>query len=88
MLHLVEPLPLAGVLVTDVGREGRLRGIDLELFRSAVTNSRHGILAAGGISSAADLEALSTTGVVGAVTGMALYTGALDATRTAKDFGS
>jgi phosphoribosylformimino-5-aminoimidazole carboxamide ribotide isomerase len=87
MLSRLRPLPLAGVLVTDVGREGRLAGIDRELFRAATAATRHRILAAGGITTGADLEALATTGAAGAVIGMALYTGAIDPATTAKEYG-
>ena len=34
-----------------------------------------------------DLRALATTNVAGAVIGMALYTGALDARQAAREFG-
>ena len=77
-LHLLDDYQLAAVLITDVGREGRMVGIDAELFRSAVAGSRHPIYAAGGIGGPHDLESLRQCGVAGAVLGMALYTGAID----------
>jgi phosphoribosylformimino-5-aminoimidazole carboxamide ribotide isomerase len=72
-------LPLAAVLVTDVGREGRLAGADVALFAALAARSSQPLIAAGGIATAADLAALADAGVAGAVLGMALYTGALDA---------
>jgi phosphoribosylformimino-5-aminoimidazole carboxamide ribotide isomerase len=81
-------LPLAAVLVTDVSREGRMVGADAALFAALVRASPHPLVAAGGIGTAADLEALAAAGVAGAVLGMALYTGALDATRVAKEHSS
>jgi phosphoribosylformimino-5-aminoimidazole carboxamide ribotide isomerase len=85
ILDRLEPLPLAGVLVTDVGREGKLEGTDHALFRSVAAATEHRILAAGGITTADDLEELSNSGVAGAVVGMALYTGAIDPEKTAKE---
>lgn len=75
---LLDPLPLAGVLVTDVGREGRQEGIDPGLFRDLARATRHPITAAGGVTSREDLDTLADAGIDGAVLGMALYTGRLD----------
>ena len=74
----LEPLPLGGILVTDVGREGRQAGIDGALFRALVAATRHAILAAGGVGSAGDLDALADADVAGVVLGMALYTGRVE----------
>lgn len=71
------PLPLAALLVTDVGREGRQQGIDAQLFRRVAEATTHPLIAAGGITTTADLDALKEAGVDGAVLGMALYTGRL-----------
>lgn len=68
-------LPLAAVLVTDVGREGREQGIDAGLFTTLAAVSPHPLIAAGGIAAAQDLEMLRDAGAAGAVLGMALYTG-------------
>ena len=78
-------LPLAGVLVTDVGREGRMVGADAALFASLVEIAAQPLIAAGGIAVHEDLDALAAAGVAGAVLGMALYTGALDAATTARE---
>jgi phosphoribosylformimino-5-aminoimidazole carboxamide ribotide isomerase len=75
LLRRLDPLPLAGILVTDVDREGRQAGANAGLFASLVAATRHPLLAAGGITTPADLEALAAAGVAGAVLGMALYTG-------------
>jgi phosphoribosylformimino-5-aminoimidazole carboxamide ribotide isomerase len=82
----LEPLPLAGLLVTDVGREGRMAGIDAARFEALAAATRHPLIAAGGIASMDDLRALASRGVAGAVLGMALYTGAVDARTAAREF--
>lgn len=76
-LGRVASLPLAGLLVTDVGREGQLVGIDTALFARLARESPLPIIAAGGIRSPRDLHRLEDTGVAGAVVGTALYTGAI-----------
>lgn len=81
-------LPLAGVLVTDVGREGRLEGIDISLFRRLVTLTALPIIAAGGVGSLQDLRDLAAAGIAGAVVGSALYTGAVDLGAVAEEFCS
>ena len=81
-------LPLAGVLVTDVGREGRLAGIDAGRFAELVHASPLPLIAAGGITSLDDLRALERAGAAGAVLGMALYSGAVDARAVAREFAS
>src|SRR5690606_31573303 len=86
LLARVASLPLAGVLVTDVGREGRMQGADVVLFESLVEASRQPLIASGGIAGTADLTALAAAGLHAAVPGMALYTGALDAPVIARSY--
>lgn len=81
-------LPLAGVLVTAVHKEGRMEGTDLPLMDDVADASAWPVFASGGVSTTDDLRALEHRGLAGAVLGMALYTGALDARRTAEEFGA
>ncbi len=78
LLGEMEELPLAGLLVTAVHREGALQGPDVELMARLRRETRHPLMAAGGIRHAADVRALAAVGVHGSVVGMALYTGAFD----------
>ena len=79
-------LPLAGLLVTAVHREGRMQGADLFLMEDVVDAASFPVFASGGIGSMADLRALADRGVAAAVIGMALYTGAVDPWQTAEEF--
>jgi phosphoribosylformimino-5-aminoimidazole carboxamide ribotide isomerase len=79
-------LPLAGVLVTAVEREGALGGTDLDLVRGLVPRARAGLQASGGITTLDELRALAAAGVAAAILGMALYTGALPAATLAEEF--
>jgi phosphoribosylformimino-5-aminoimidazole carboxamide ribotide isomerase len=91
VLDVVEELselPLAGVMVTAVHREGQLGGTDLPLMEDVAASSAHPVLASGGIATMGDLRALADRGVAGAVIGMALYTGALDARAVAEEFAA
>lgn len=78
LVATLDALPLAAVLVTDVGREGRQEGIDGAAFRSMSAATRHPLIAAGGVTGPDDLRALADAGAAGAVLGMALYSGRLD----------
>jgi len=87
LLHRLEPLPLAGVLCTDVGREGRMQGTDVATASGIVAGTRHPVWISGGIASVDELRALADAGAAGAVLGMAIYTGVLSPAEVAKEFG-
>lgn len=66
-------------VVTDVTKDGTLRGPNLELLRDLCDRTDKPVIASGGVSSLADLEALRTLvplGVEGSIVGKALYAGA------------
>jgi phosphoribosylformimino-5-aminoimidazole carboxamide ribotide isomerase len=86
LLELTAALPLAGILVTDVSREGRMEGADTARFAALARMTPHPLLASGGVTTAGELRELASGGLAGAVLGMALYTGALDARATAREF--
>jgi phosphoribosylformimino-5-aminoimidazole carboxamide ribotide isomerase len=86
VLDRLEAIELAAVLVTDVSREGRMTGTDAAQFARLADRTALPLIAAGGIRCMQDLRALRDAGVAGAVLGMALYTGAIDATAAAREF--
>jgi phosphoribosylformimino-5-aminoimidazole carboxamide ribotide isomerase/phosphoribosylanthranilate isomerase len=66
----------ARYVVTDVTKDGTLKGPNLELLRNVCEVTKAPIVASGGISSIADIEALKSLvsiGVEGAIMGKALY---------------
>ncbi|HUX34207.1 MAG TPA: 1-(5-phosphoribosyl)-5-[(5-phosphoribosylamino)methylideneamino] imidazole-4-carboxamide isomerase [Gemmatimonadaceae bacterium] len=85
-LRDVDHLPLAGVLVTAVHREGQMAGPDLALMQDLTETTNLPVIASGGVSTYDDLHALAHRGVAAAVIGMALYTGALDPNVVAQEF--
>ncbi len=88
VIEQLNDIPLGGVLVTAVHREGRLAGTDLFLMEDVAELSAHPVIASGGISTVGDLRELAERGIAAAVIGMALYTGALDARSVAEEFAS
>lgn len=77
---------LGGLLVTAVHVEGRMTGPDLRLMDLIIDRAAFPVIASGGVASLKDLRNLESAGVAGAVIGMALYTGALDASAVAEEF--
>jgi 1-(5-phosphoribosyl)-5-[(5-phosphoribosylamino)methylideneamino] imidazole-4-carboxamide isomerase/N-(5'phosphoribosyl)anthranilate isomerase len=66
-------------VVTDVTKDGTLRGPNMELLREVCARTDRPVVASGGVSSLDDLRALATLvplGVEGAIVGKALYAGA------------
>ena len=88
LLAALDPLPLGGVLCTDVGREGLMEGIDREGVRAVVEATRHPVWISGGVTTLEELAFLDDVGAHGAVLGMALYTDTLDSRVVAGRHGS
>ena len=78
----VDRLDAAGCaryVVTDVLKDGTLRGPNLSLLRDVCARTPAPVVASGGVSSVADLRAIASLvplGVEGAIVGTALYEGA------------
>jgi phosphoribosylformimino-5-aminoimidazole carboxamide ribotide isomerase len=66
---------VARLLCTAVDRDGTLSGPDLELMERVAGRFGGPVLAAGGVRSRADLDALAAIGLEGAVVGRALLDG-------------
>ncbi len=69
----------ARYVVTDVTKDGTLRGPSLDLLRDVCARTDRPVVASGGVSSLADLQAIAglvPVGVEGAIVGKALYAGA------------
>jgi len=82
----IASLPLAGLLLTAVHREGAMRGPDLALVEEIAGSTAIPVIASGGVGSLGDLRALAERGAAAVVIGMALYTGALDGRAVAAEF--
>ena len=79
VLAQLEDAGCARYVVTDVTKDGTLRGPNLELLRQVTERTDRPVVASGGISSLDDIIALRELvplGVEGAIIGKALYSGA------------
>ena len=69
------------IIYTDIGRDGMLTGINVEATVKLAQASSIPVIASGGLSSMADIEALCAVedeGIEGVIAGRAIYTGDLD----------
>ncbi len=74
-------VPLAGIVFTDIERDGTLRGPNLNSLWEMTQATNIPLIASGGIGTAEDIERIVndfSKEVVGIVVGRAIYTGAVD----------
>ena len=76
-----EDAGVAALLFTDVGRDGLLKGCNVEATVALARATDIPVIASGGVADIADIHALkpcAADGVEGVITGRALYDGRLD----------
>jgi phosphoribosylformimino-5-aminoimidazole carboxamide ribotide isomerase len=76
-----EDLGVESIIYTDIGRDGMLNGINIEATRKLARELRTPVIASGGLHKLEDLRTvceLESDGVVGVITGRAIYEGTLD----------
>lgn len=73
----LEDIGVSAVIVTDISRDGAMKGTNLELYRRISTETGMKVTASGGISTLDDLKALRAMDIYGAIIGKAYYTGAI-----------
>lgn len=80
LLRSLSDCALAGVVYTDIARDGMLEGPNLSALREIVERSPVPVIASGGITRLEDLRAIGSLGpkMEGAIVGKALYEGKLD----------
>ncbi|WP_030488988.1 bifunctional 1-(5-phosphoribosyl)-5-((5-phosphoribosylamino)methylideneamino)imidazole-4-carboxamide isomerase/phosphoribosylanthranilate isomerase PriA [Micromonospora chokoriensis] len=82
LYEVLERLDKAGAsryVVTDITKDGTMRGPNLDLLREVCARTDRPVIASGGVSTLDDLRALATlesVGVEGVIAGKALYAGA------------
>ncbi len=74
-----EDAGVAAIIYTDINRDGAMQGPNVEATAALANAVSIPVIASGGVSSLADLEALKTCGAPldGAISGRALYDGAI-----------
>lgn len=70
--------PLAGLIRTNVARDGMLSGPDLEGLAELAQSFPAPVLASGGVSTVDDVARLAAAGAAGAIVGRAIYEGSFD----------
>lgn len=71
---------VAAIIYTDISRDGMLTGPNVDATSSLARSVDIPVIASGGISSVADIEAYRGSGVEGIIIGKALYTGRVELT--------
>jgi len=77
-------LPLAGIVYTDIDRDGMMQGLNVEATLALAKAAGLPVIASGGVTELTDLAALKTAFadspelLLGAITGRAIYEGTLD----------
>lgn len=77
-LERLQNIGVATVICTDISKDGAMKGTNLALYEELQQRFSLNIVASGGVSSLADVEALRKLNVYGAIVGKAYYTGAID----------
>jgi phosphoribosylformimino-5-aminoimidazole carboxamide ribotide isomerase len=75
-----EDIGVEAIIYTDIGRDGMMQGVNVEATVRLAQSVRIPVIASGGVTNLADVEALcavESEGVSGAILGRALYEGAL-----------
>jgi phosphoribosylformimino-5-aminoimidazole carboxamide ribotide isomerase len=70
--------PIAGIIYTDISRDGMLEGPNLDAYRELLAAVRAPVTASGGVTTLDNVGDLAWIGVGGCVIGRALYEGRLD----------
>jgi phosphoribosylformimino-5-aminoimidazole carboxamide ribotide isomerase len=72
---------VAAIVYTDIGRDGMMQGVNVEATKALAEAIRIPVIASGGITTIEDVRALcevADSGIMGAITGRAIYEGTLD----------
>ena len=87
MARRFEDAGVASLLFTDIGRDGMLKGVNMDATIKLAQAVRIPIIASGGLSNKKDIEALCAAeeeGVMGVIAGRSIYSGDLDLTTAQK----
>jgi phosphoribosylformimino-5-aminoimidazole carboxamide ribotide isomerase len=72
---------VSAIVYTDIERDGMMQGLNIESTAALAEAVSIPVIASGGVTNMADLERLQKVahhGIMGAITGRAIYEGTLD----------
>ncbi len=75
LAKVFDDLPLAGVIFTDIHRDGMMEGPNLDATAALARGLKAPVIASGGVGTLADLAQLAALPLAGCVVGKALYEG-------------
>ena len=78
VLDRAKDWPLAAIVFTDIGRDGTLKGCNVEATAEVARLASVEVIASGGIGSLEDILAVAKAGLPGCIVGRALYDGRVD----------
>jgi phosphoribosylformimino-5-aminoimidazole carboxamide ribotide isomerase len=76
-----EDYGVEAIIYTDIGRDGMLSGVNIDATVALARKLTAPVIASGGLHNLADVESLckvESEGIIGAITGRAVYQGTLD----------
>ena len=80
-LSQMSSLSVDNVIITDISKDGAMKGANIELYRTLSEKYSLKITASGGVSSLDDIEKLKSADLYGAIIGKAYYIGAIKLSR-------
>ena len=81
MARRFEDVGVASLLFTDIGRDGMLKGVNIDATVGLARQVDIPVIASGGVKGLIDIDTLARfagDGIEGVITGRALYDGRLD----------
>ncbi|MEI6255815.1 MAG: 1-(5-phosphoribosyl)-5-[(5-phosphoribosylamino)methylideneamino]imidazole-4-carboxamide isomerase [Planctomycetota bacterium] len=82
-----EQLPLAGIVYTDIAKDGMMTGPNLPALAEMVRAVRLPVIASGGVSNADDIRQVAAVGAAGCIVGRAFYEGTVTLAAAAEAAG-
>jgi phosphoribosylformimino-5-aminoimidazole carboxamide ribotide isomerase len=76
--HRLAGLPLAGIVFTDIARDGTLEGPNLTALREMVEAVALPVVASGGVATVTDIQRVAQIRARGCIVGRAIYAGTVD----------